>query len=60
MIKLLVLIAGIAVIIYAIANHKSRGKKKFYFLSYWKSLTPKGAVIYTVGLIISVYAVVFM
>ena len=60
--KILLLIIGIVLIVYAIGFHKKEsdpetGAKPFYFLSYWKNLTFKGTLIYTIGLILIVTAV---
>jgi hypothetical protein len=57
--QLFLFIASIALIIYAIAYHRSGSRKKFYLIAYWNNLTPKGTVIYTIGVILLVYSVLF-
>ncbi len=59
MTRIILLLVGIGFIVYAIAQHR-RGRKQFYFFSYWNNLTPKGTAIYTAGLILIVISILFM
>ncbi len=57
--KFLVILFSIAVMMYAIVKHRLPGNRKFLIIAYWKSLTPKGVAIYTVGLVILIITVFF-
>jgi len=57
--RIIVLLLSIGIMLYSLALHRREGNRNFYFLAYWKTLTPKGAAIYTAGLILLIYSVLF-
>ena len=48
------LIGGLMMMFYAVVKHK-RGRRSMNFVAYWKSLSGKGTMLYTIGLALILY-----
>jgi len=55
---LILLIGGLLIMFYSVIRHK-KGRRTFNFIAYWTSLSPKGAVLYTVGLALILFALLY-